>query len=1062
MTPEQYAAMPYRDPNEPRRHSAVKSFWLSVGVLLLWGIFLLIGTAAYLLHHNGALLAYHVEEIVSREVPGLSCTIRRIEPALRPAPGLRLIGLLLRNKGGDALYADACDLGFNWKALFRGNLVPGSVTLHSPLLHLNHPGSDTARKAPADFITELLRFPSVSAISSAVPALPDSFSGMQITVRNGELNLLGGALAAFGLELRMTLPPAGEAPAAFLESAALHMENLEFRGEAAVAALRRVRLNITDLRLSENGFSHGRAGFSAEKCRFGPMREARLDLHLTFKKIDGLPALDGRLETEGLAELNAWPTPFAVTASFSSTEFRQGLKLKPVILALENDVAILDGHLFFQPSLQLNGTAEIQQLNLPRWFGFARELPDGIQQMLDNLKGRLTFVLTPQGLEVPALEAALGGADFQGSGGVQDFRNPVIHIQARTSEFDVAKLFPELAGKNGKALVAPPAVPLLPDSESQENDIGYEIRLAADKAVFRNYSGGGLEVALRPLPKGTRVTASLSRFYEGSLQAALNIEESFAFTFRGAHISAAEFFRAATGSAVLDGTLSTEGSIKVKGSTAEQLFSGFSGTLRVGIDNGSWHREKSSPVPFSHLGLSFSGKGTRDAAHSGQIGYTGLWQTVFRLPDLHVRAALDGAVQFSARTFLPVQISDAPLRTSGTFHGIGGELMGKLDFDAARQRLQLKGFKGNWGAFTASGDITGTELFASPVWEGDLRAETTDLRSFLQNCGLFMNSVPSDALRKAGARSRFTLSDKELRLNNFSGKVDATVFSGMLARSAGAPPFWRADLKLGRLDIDRYFQNSDKKLSTTPWPTDILRSFNLEGRVCIDALTIAGIEQQNAVLPLRVSKGVLEAAPMTSLLYGGQTSGSLRCETMGKGFLTHLAYVVQNTNMLQLTMARGQNALVAGQGNFKADIRGLLCSSADIPAALNGTWGIRINKGYLGARDDDDRRFFNLLSAFGRLQNGIVYSDDLRIHGNDFNVQGKGHVNLVNRTLNYNLRVTAMGLRDIPVTYSGSLSDPRRNVSALGIVTGSLGILGRGIFGLIENMVRSPLHLLKQ
>lgn len=1057
--------MPYHDPNEQHRHSAVKSFWLSIGLLLLWGIILLIGTAAYLLHQNGALLACRAEEIVSREVPGLSCSIRRIEPILLPAPGIRLIGMLLRNKEGDALYADACDLGFNRKALFRGNLVPGSVTLHSPLLYLNRRISGAAREPSVDFMTELLRFtPPSSAVSSTGLSIPDHLSGMQITVRNGELNLLGGELTAFGLELRVKLPHAGESSLAFLETAALNMEHLELKKETSVSTLRRVRLDLADLRLSENGFFHGRVAFSAEECRVGPVREGRLHLHLTFKEIKGLPALDGRLETQCLIDLNAWPTPFTAAASFSSADFRQGVELNPVTLALEDNILTLDGHLSLQPSLQLKGTAEIQQFNLPRWFGFARELPDGLRRILGNLRGKLTFALTSQGLDVPAFETALGGADFQGSGGVQDFRNPVIRIQARTSEFDVTSLFPEQSDTSAKVFVAPPAVPLPPDSKSRENDIGYEIRLAADKAVFQKYSGGGLEVALRPLPQGTGVTASLSRFYEGSLQAALNIEKDFALTFRGTHISAAKLFRAATGAAMLDGTLSTEGSIKAEGSTAEQLVSGFSGTLRADIDNGSWQtmREGSSRIPFRHLGLSFSGKGTGGAVNAGQVGYDGLWQAVLRLPHLHLRASLDGAVQFSAHTFLPMQISEAPMRASGTLNGIGGELTGKLDFNAARQRLQLKGVKGNWGAFAASGDMTGTGLFGSPVWEGDLHVGTTDLRSVLQSCGFFMNDVPRGALRKAEGSSRFMFSDKKLRLSSLSGKIDSTVLRGTVEQSAGTPPSWRADLRLGRLNLDRYFQNSDKKSSTTPWPADILRTFNLEGRVIMDALTIAGIEQQNVVLPLRVSKGVLEAAPMTSLLYGGKASGSLRCETTAAGFLIRLAYALHNANMLQLTMARDQNALVAGQGNFKTDIRGLLRSSADIPAALNGTWAVQINKGYLGEKDNNDRRFFSFLSAFGRLQNGILYSDDLRIRGSDLNVQGKGQVNLVNRTLNYNLRVTAMGLRDIPVTYSGNLSDPRRDVSVLGIVTGTLGILGRGLFGFIENMVRSPLHLLRK
>lgn len=44
----------------------------------------------------------------------------------------------------------------------------------------------------------------------------------------------------------------------------------------------------------------------------------------------------------------------------------------------------------------LRGTLAIKRFSLPRWFGFARDLPPGVQVALDNLSGKLPFELTPQ------------------------------------------------------------------------------------------------------------------------------------------------------------------------------------------------------------------------------------------------------------------------------------------------------------------------------------------------------------------------------------------------------------------------------------------------------------------------------------------------------------------------------------------------------------------------------------------------------------------------------------------------------------------------------------------
>ena len=38
----------------------------------------------------------------------------------------------------------------------------------------------------------------------------------------------------------------------------------------------------------------------------------------------------------------------------------------------------------------------LKHLSLPRWFGFARDLPPGVQVALDNISGTLPFELTPQ------------------------------------------------------------------------------------------------------------------------------------------------------------------------------------------------------------------------------------------------------------------------------------------------------------------------------------------------------------------------------------------------------------------------------------------------------------------------------------------------------------------------------------------------------------------------------------------------------------------------------------------------------------------------------------------
>ena len=106
------------------------------------------------------------------------------------------------------------------------------------------------------------------------------------------------------------------------------------------------------------------------------------------------------------------------------------IAIKGASLKVEGDQATLDGRLIFGADYvpTLRGTLALKHLSLPRWFGFARDLPPGVQVALDNISGTLPFELTPQKLVASSVTATTLNTVFAGGGGVSDF--PTRHCAA--------------------------------------------------------------------------------------------------------------------------------------------------------------------------------------------------------------------------------------------------------------------------------------------------------------------------------------------------------------------------------------------------------------------------------------------------------------------------------------------------------------------------------------------------------------------------------------------------------------------------------------------------------
>ena len=204
-------------------------------------------------------------------------------------------------------------------------------------------------------------------------------------------------------------------------------------------------------------------------------------------------------------------------------------------------------------SFSCAGKVQIEQLSLPRWFMFGRNLPPELQRVLHTLKGECDLFLDAQGVAAKNLVADAGGNTVVGYVQAVDFSAPVVEVDIRLPNVDVDTLFPFLAPADAVVpvvhapefsfpfLVPFPVDPSAPGGADDLPDVGYDIRIHVDQAVVHGVQGGPVAVRVFPVPGGDvcRVAFSGENLLRGSLEGSLDIDRTYVkmqYQGRGLHL----------------------------------------------------------------------------------------------------------------------------------------------------------------------------------------------------------------------------------------------------------------------------------------------------------------------------------------------------------------------------------------------------------------------------------------------------------------------------------------------------------------------------------------------
>ncbi len=1042
-------------------------------LLLFWAVILLSGLGAYVVGQNSARLARDISVRITNQLDGASVSMEGVGLQIFPRPALELKEVVIRTTDGLSFFAASCAASPRWLSLLTGGIHLSSLTLDDPVLiyELNDPTGTTRNGDAFDpsslvFVSGLkltLRNGQIQILHSdeAQKRPLCTFTGLNGSLRLPELNG-SSSLEESGageLDLRAesvslydpkTDQKASSAPSFTLSRPALQLENVrimpgdhpQFQGKALLSG---------DMPFSSSQKSQGRFACTANMMQ----KDASLFL-------DGEFSLKDPLILNGQAIPTRVRIPFSVETTLPALPEYVRISNARFILAEDEasfngkvDLAVQDSGI----SPSLTGRLDVTRFSLPRWFDFARALPAGLQHALDSLSGTLELALTTKSLRISDARIHLLDMPFSGSGSMDSFASPVIQVDLKTESLRADKLFPEL---NGASVKNPYETPPLfssttPQEPPSEDTPGYAVRLQARNASFRSIAGKDLTLNISPEADTPRLSLEVGSLYGGRFSGSLIPGDVIKMTMNFAGLNVEPLLVSLGQPSVWKGRLTAAASLSADGSNASRFLSSVKGSMTARLDNGSLMlADKGARQSFKKLGFSFQGRGQKGNVPTAFV-CVGKWTGEVDQENTHLTANIEGPVRF---TWGPqgMHASGADLKSSLSAgqKGLAGTLSGILGFDTDKGMLEINGIQGRSDGADLTGTIKGSDLRHAARWEGNLTLVNGNLRRVLAACDALPDGLPSSALRNLSASARFSMNGDTLEIREVRGKLDQTLFSGQLGKKNGPDrPQWSFNLDLETLNVDTYLPQGSSPKTSSPWPAEKLNIVDAQGKLTAKKLIIAQIPHERLVIPVLLKNGVLTADPITASVTGGRAGAGFRAEATSDGALVRLHYTLADCDMYRLSLARHQADLIAGTGNFDADASGRVRSSADIPGALNGTWKFAITNGGLG------KSFrFSHLGASGKLASGVLSSRDMALRGSSFNVKGYGWINLVKKTLDYNLTVSGSGLPDIPVRYYGSLSNPRRSISASSIIMGTLSGLFNGTLNVLDTIIAAPLRYL--
>jgi AsmA protein len=395
-----------------------------------------------------------------------------------------------------------------------------------------------------------------------------------------------------------------------------------------------------------------------------------------------------------------------------------------------------------------------------------------------------------------------------------------------------------------------------------------------------------------------------------------------------------------------------------------------------------------------------------------------------------------------------------------------------IDADLSAQTLKLPGMQLHAAGATLRGTLTGSHIVDAPHFEGPVELAEVPPRDLLHNLGIELPATRDASMfRRLSFSGALSASADALMLGGLRLNIDDSSMTGRAGLSDLKSKALSFDLKLDRLNADRYLPPAPAKAAAgvagTPAtaaapiavPVELLRSLNAHGTLNVGAAVFAGVQYSNLKIGVNAAGGKLHVFPSEAQMYGGQYRGDINIDASGRTPRLSVDEHLTGIDFAPLLKDMLETRRVSGHGNAAIKASATGADSAAMLRTLTGTLEFHADDGALEGADlwyeirrarallkkqsppertGPEHTPFTSLSATGKLSNGVLSNDDLRVAMQYLQVNGHGTADLPAGTLDYHLDAVVLKIPEdnatdsqdivglkVPVTVTGTFAAPK-------------------------------------
>lgn len=454
--------------------------------------------------------------------------------------------------------------------------------------------------------------------------------------------------------------------------------------------------------------------------------------------------------------------------------------------------------------------------------------------------------------------------------------------------------------------------------------------------------------------------------------------------------------------------------------------------------------------------------------------------------DLSGRARMDGAKIGLAGLLIKATLTGEELPGGSQDAELSAE---SLQVDQEAQTLVLEGARASVAGMNVSLQARGSKIVDAPEISGRIEIAEFSPRKLLKTLAMETPvTADPEVLTRAALSGNFAMAGNKFSLTDLKARLDDTALSGQASMIGGTPQVARATLQVDAIDLDRYLPPATDEEEAAPADTadaeinsadlrgkDVDASLDI-GKVEISGLTLSGIKARAVI-----RDGKLTLDPLQSQLYDGAIQGRMVLDGSSDVPVLSLSQSLSGVQVAPLLTDLAEVDRLVGVANFNMDLKAAGQTSSQMIADLDGTMkfgvddgkirGINITHAVQSALALLERRApppktsedtpFDFMRGTATITNGIMRNDDLTGDLIAMNITGKGQINLVDETIDYDLLASVpegqksadLGLaraagRSIPISITDSLNDPSVKVDVGALVGDKVKSLIRDQLGL--------------